>query len=198
MSQDGLARAQAKMTAYGVDALAIDAFTDQYRRVESGDSGIVDESTIEPLGMDRLADAHVPEEDACKALSETVVVKLNGGLGTSMGLEHAKSLLEVRDGLTFLDVIAQQVLAVRSRHQVRLPLLFMNSFRTREDTLAALKRYPELASDLPMDFLQNKVPKLLADDLTPVTWDSEPALGWCPPATGTSIPPCRRPVWSPG
>ena len=101
-----------------------------------------------------------------------------------MGLEHAKSLLTVRDGLTFLDVIAQQVLAVRSRHQVRLPLLFMNSFRTREDTLAALRRYPELASDLPMDFLQNKVPKLVAEDLTPVTWDTEPALEWCPPGHG--------------
>ena len=172
------------MADHGVDALAIDAFTDQYRRVESGESGIVAESTIEPLDMDRLADARVPDEVARRALSETVVIKLNGGLGTSMGLEHAKSLLAVRDGLTFLDVIAQQVLAVRSRHQVRLPLLFMNSFRTREGTLAALKRYPELASDLPADLLQNKVPKLLVEDLTPVTWVTEPALEWCPPGHG--------------
>ena len=49
------------MADYGVDALAIDAFTDQYRRVESGESGIMAESTIEPLDMDRLADAHVPD-----------------------------------------------------------------------------------------------------------------------------------------
>ena len=41
------------------------------------------------------------------------MVKLNGGLGTSMGMDRAKSLLEVRDGLTFLDVIARQVLALR-------------------------------------------------------------------------------------
>jgi hypothetical protein len=42
-------------------------------------------------------------------LSATAVLKLNGGLGTSMGLEKAKSLLEVKDGKTFLDLIAEQV-----------------------------------------------------------------------------------------
>ena len=42
-------------------------------------------------------------------LSKTAVFKLNGGLGTSMGLEKAKSLLEVKNGKTFLDLIAEQV-----------------------------------------------------------------------------------------
>jgi UDP-N-acetylglucosamine pyrophosphorylase len=42
-------------------------------------------------------------------LSQTAVIKLNGGLGTSMGLEKAKSLLTVKDGKTFLDLIAEQV-----------------------------------------------------------------------------------------
>jgi hypothetical protein len=44
-------------------------------------------------------------------LSRTVMLKLNGGLGTSMGLEKAKSLLVVKDGRTFLDLIAEQVRA---------------------------------------------------------------------------------------
>lgn len=48
-------------------------------------------------------------EDAQTLLSATAVLKLNGGLGTSMGLEKAKSLLPVKDGKTFLDLIAEQV-----------------------------------------------------------------------------------------
>jgi hypothetical protein len=91
-----------------------------------------------------------------------------------MGLDRAKSLLEVRDGLSFLDIIVQQVLGARKEHGVALPLLFMNSFRTREDTLAVLERYPDLAvDDLPLYFLQNKEPKLRADDLTPVEWERD-------------------------
>ena len=69
------------------------------------------------------------------------MIKLNGGLGTSMGLDRAKSLLEVRDGLSFLDIIARQVLGARQEHDVPLPLVFMDSFRTSDDTLAALAGY---------------------------------------------------------
>jgi UTP--glucose-1-phosphate uridylyltransferase len=102
-----------------------------------------------------------------------------------MGLEAAKSLLEVRDGLSFLDVIARQVLWARQEYGVRLPVLFMDSFRTSEDTRAALAGYEGLAvDDLPLDFLQNKEPKLRADDLTPVTWEKDPDLEWCPPGHG--------------
>jgi UTP--glucose-1-phosphate uridylyltransferase len=102
-----------------------------------------------------------------------------------MGMDRAKSLLEVRDGLSFLDIIVRQVLAVRQEHGARLPLIFMDSFRTSEDTLASLGKYPGLAVDgLPLEFLQNKEPKLRADDLTPVTWDADPSLEWCPPGHG--------------
>ena len=92
------------------------------------------------------------------------MLKLNGGLGTSMGMTRAKSLIEVKDGLSFLDVIVRQVLGLRERHGARIPLLLMNSFATRDDTLAALERYPELqVGDLPLDFLQGRVPKLLEE-----------------------------------
>lgn len=37
------------------------------------------------------------------------MVKLNGGLGTTMGLNKAKSLIEVKDGLTFLDIAVKQI-----------------------------------------------------------------------------------------
>ena len=102
------------------------------------------------------------------------MLKLNGGLGTSMGMTKAKSLVEVKDGQTFLDVIARQVLHLRERHDAPIPLLLMNSFATRDDTLEALERYPDLRLDgLPLDFMQGKVPKLLADDdHGPVSWEA--------------------------
>ena len=74
-----------------------------------------------------------------------------------MGLDRAKNLLEVRDGLNFLDLIVRQVRAARRDWDAPLPLLFMNSFRTDADTLAHLERYPDLpVDDLPLSFLQNQ------------------------------------------
>ncbi len=60
-----------------------------------------------------LADVDVDDEAASAALRRTAVIKLNGGLGTSMGMDRAKSLLCVRKGWSFLDVIARQVLHLR-------------------------------------------------------------------------------------
>ena len=111
-------------------------------------------------------------------------LKLNGGLGTSMGMRQAKSLLEVKEGLTFLDVIARQVLTLREQADARVPLVLMNSFATRDDSLQALERYPDLEADLPIDFLQGRVPKLGADDLEPVSWPDDPKLEWAPPGHG--------------
>ena len=185
MSEQGLRQAREKMETAGVDPVAIEVFAHYYGLVESGETGMVPESSIDPLDMAALADVEVPEQAAHDAIGTTVVIKLNGGLGTSMGMDRAKSLLEVREGLTFLDVIARQVLAQRERYGARLPLIFMNSFRTSEDTLGALARYDDLEVDgLPLDFLQNKEPKLRTDDLTPVTWAADPSLEWCPPGHG--------------
>ena len=185
MSDDGLQQARDKMTAAGVDPAAIDVFAHYYRQVESGETGMIPESTIEPVDIAALADLGLPSPVPTDGLATTAVVKLNGGLGTSMGLDRAKSLLEVRDGLTFLDIIARQVLWARRQYGVRLPLVFMDSFRTSEDTLAALAGYEDLSVDgLPLDFLQNKEPKLRADDLTPVEWPEDPDLEWCPPGHG--------------
>jgi UTP--glucose-1-phosphate uridylyltransferase len=187
MSDDGLQQARTKMEQAGVDPVAIDVFAHYYRLVESGETGMIPESTIEPVDIPSLAEADLGSEDGgtpTEGLAGTVVIKLNGGLGTSMGLDRAKSLLEVRDGLTFLDVIARQVLWARNQYGVALPLVFMDSFRTSEDTTAALAGYDLPVDGLPLDFIQNKEPKLRADDLTPVRWDEDPALEWCPPGHG--------------
>jgi UTP--glucose-1-phosphate uridylyltransferase len=181
----GLRLAREKMTAAGVHPLAIEVFAHHYRQLERGETGFIPESSIEPLDMAALADAEVDEETGVRALRQTAVIKLNGGLGTSMGMERAKSLLCVRRGLSFLDIIARQTLHLRRTHDARIPLVFLNSFRTSADTLAALSRYADLAVDgIPLELLQNKEPKLLERDLTPVAWPRDPGLEWCPPGHG--------------
>jgi UTP--glucose-1-phosphate uridylyltransferase len=185
MSSAGLERARAKMTEAGIDPVAIDTFAHYFRLLEHGETGLIPESTIEPLDMESLADVEVDDEIASAALRATAVIKLNGGLGTSMGMDRAKSLLCVRQGLSFLDVIARQVLHLRREYDAPLPLLFMNSFRTSIDTMDALARYADLPVDgLPLEFLQNREPKLKADDLTPISWPRDPDLEWCPPGHG--------------
>ena len=185
MSSAGLERARAKMSKAGLDSVAIDTFAHYYRLLEHGETGMIPEGSIEPLDMESLSDVDVDPEAASAALRTTAVIKLNGGLGTSMGMERAKSLLCVRKGWSFLDVIARQVLHLRREHDAPLPLIFMNSFHTSSDTMAALARYTDLpVPGLPLEFLQNREPKLLASDLTPVSFPKNPELEWCPPGHG--------------
>jgi UTP--glucose-1-phosphate uridylyltransferase len=189
------------MRADGASAEAIAVFEHYYRQLESGESGLIHEADIDPVGelprLDELGrsktttDGPADDFDA-QAFAATAVIKLNGGLATSMGLDRAKSLLEVKAGQTFLDIIATQVLTQRRQYGVRLPLIFMNSFRTRDDTNAALAAYPDLPVDgLPGDFLQNREPKLRADDLTPIDWPADPSLAWCPPGHADLYPALR-------
>ncbi|MDQ2756319.1 MAG: UTP--glucose-1-phosphate uridylyltransferase [Actinomycetota bacterium] len=190
MTAEGLAEATTRMRAHGEDDLAVRAFEASYARLgqilETGSGGVIPEDTIDPLtdvpALDDVADDGV---SLTEALGLVAVVKLNGGLGTSMGVTGPKSALEVKDGLSFLDIICRQVLALREQHGVHLPLVLMNSFRTRETSLEILARYPDLAVDgLPLDFLQSAEPKLRADDLTPVDHPDDPDLEWCPPGHG--------------
>jgi UTP--glucose-1-phosphate uridylyltransferase len=185
MGSAGLHKARAKMEEAGVDPVAIETFAHYFRLLEHGETGMIPESSIDPVDMPALADVEVPDDVAAEAVRRTAVIKLNGGLGTSMGMDRAKSLLCVRKGLSFLDIIARQILHLRREYDASLPLLLMNSFRTSADTLEALARYEDLAVDgVPLEFLQNKEPKLLAADLMPAAYPKNPDLEWCPPGHG--------------
>lgn len=185
MGSPGLAAAVAKMRDAGVDEVAVQTFAHYYRQLERGETGKIPEDSIEPVDMPALADARVSDEEAAAAIRTTAVIKLNGGLGTSMGMDRAKSLLCVRRGMSFLDIIARQILHLRKTYDAPLPLIVMNSFRTSADTLDALARYSDLPVEgLPLEFRQNMEPRLLADGLMPVTWPRDPDLEWCPPGHG--------------
>jgi UTP--glucose-1-phosphate uridylyltransferase len=175
-----------KLEETGAPEAAVAAFALHLRRYLEGESGILGRDLIGPVAdlpdAERLDPGADPDLDL---LSKVVVIKLNGGLGTGMGLETAKSLIEVRPGSTFLDLIARQILSLRRTTASRIPLLLMNSFRTAEDTAEKLSRIPRLSNGgLPNGFLQHRVPKILVGDRTPVVWPRDPELEWCPPGHG--------------
>lgn len=174
-----------KMRAEGLDEVAVAAFAQQLERLQAGEQGLLREADIEPVDtVPVLEDLSRRDGQVGEALQRTVVIKLNGGLGTSMGMNGPKSLLEVRDGLTFLDLSVRQVAALRESTGARLPLVLMNSFATREPSLEALRRHGDVSGELPPDFVQGRVPKLRADDLRPADWPDDPALEWAPPGHG--------------
>ena len=173
------------MRAAGLPEVAIASFAHYYRQVQDGQTGLVPEASIEPAGDLPSARDLVGSSGGTEALSRTVVIKLNGGLGTGMGMTHAKSLLPVKGRLNFLDVIVRQTLALRERHGCRLPLVLMNSFRTHADSIDHLQAYPSLAVEgVALDFLQHKVPRIRSDDFQPLQWPDDPESEWCPPGHG--------------
>jgi len=177
----------------GQPELAIEVFRHHYEELVAGATGLVAESSIAPVAS--LPDVAALDEHRARGmdeLSRLVVIKLNGGLGTTMGMERAKSLLPAKDGRSFLDLIAEQIVHLRRVHGVGLPLVLMDSFRTQADSLAALERQPELEQALPLSFLQHQVPKVLAEDLSPALSAAaalgDPELAWCPPGHGDLYP----------
>jgi UTP--glucose-1-phosphate uridylyltransferase len=191
MSVEGLRAAEEKMRAAGQPEEAIRAFRRAYQRVEAGESAVLRSQDLEPVS-DVTTLEETASVDPAEALEHVVAIKLNGGLATTMGLRHPKSLLEARDGRSFLDIIIGQLVALRREHDVRLPLVLMNSQATRAETLEALSHHPELDVGLPLEFMQSMIPKLEAESMAPVSWPPDPALEWCPPGHGDVYGALRR------
>lgn len=169
-----------RMAAEQLPDIFINNFAHYYEKLVAGDDGMLSEQSIVPV--DSLTDAdklpHNLESVGREVVGRTVIIKLNGGLGTGMGLTGPKSLLQVKEGLTFLDIIARQAIGIGS------PLLLMNSFATDGASLDVLSRYPNLDRKLPLSFLQHKQPKVSAVDFSPAKFPDDPELEWCPPGHG--------------
>ena len=148
------------MEAEGIAPSAISAFESTFKSLVSGNTGIIPEATISPAPELQKSENFDVKTDS-SLLASTVVLKLNGGLGTGMGLDKAKSLLKVKDDDTFLDLTAKQIVAMRKEFKMKVKFMLMNSFSTSADTLAFLnEKYPDLAGEDGLEMLQNKVPKL--------------------------------------
>ena len=153
------------MEAEGIAASAISAFESTFKSLVSGNTGMIPESTISPA-PDLINSDDIGVAPDTSLLSKTVICKLNGGLGTGMGLDKAKSLLKVKGEDTFLDLTAKQILKMRSETGTKVKFMLMNSFSTSADTLAFFnEKYPTLACEDGLEMLQNKVPKLDATTL---------------------------------
>ncbi len=175
-----------RMRSHNLPEEAIDAFRFHLQRLLCGESGFLTREEITPVDdLPSGSDLDDYRSTGEEMLGHVAIIKLNGGLGTSMGLSKAKSLIPVKNGLTFLDLIARQTLWLRQRYGTRVPLVLMNSFRTERDTIDALARYEDLKlDDLPLSFVQHRVPKILESSITPAVHGPDPDLEWCPPGHG--------------
>ena len=176
------------MEAAEVSEAAILAFERNYQALLRDESGMISEQAIEPCENVPSFDEVIKggEGFSPELLAQTVVIKLNGGLGTSMGLQKVESLLSVKDDTTFLDVIAQQILYLREETGAKVRFLLMNSFASSEDTLDYMSEYADqdLAGAENIELMQNQVPKIDAASMEPVEWEKKPSLEWCPPGHG--------------
>jgi UTP--glucose-1-phosphate uridylyltransferase len=185
MSTEGLRAAEEKMRVAGQHPEAIRAFRSAYERLVGGESGLLPTAELEPAGDVATLDG-LPDAEADDEIGRVAIVKLNGGLATSMGLRAPKSLVEVHGGRSFLEIIVAQSSALRERYRVPLPLALMNSPATEAQTREAL-------GDAQVEqFLQSMVPKLDAQTLAPISWPPNPALEWAPPGHGDVYGALRR------
>ncbi|MEG1508135.1 MAG: UTP--glucose-1-phosphate uridylyltransferase [Akkermansia sp.] len=188
-----------KMRSVGLGDAAIGAFHRCFDTLVTNQSGMIPESSILPASdvtnWDDIMSGTTPA--SADIISQSVCIKLNGGLGTSMGLQKAKSLLPVKGDLTFLDLIVKQVKHLRDISGTPVRLLLMNSFSTSKDTLAYLEKYAKDGFNNPaeMELMQNRVPKILQDSLTPATWAQNPDQEWCPPGHGDIYPALLGSGW---
>ncbi len=188
-----------KMQAVGLSRAAIDAFRHCVDVLKSQDSMMIPEADICPAEDIAEWETVVKNQEPAGAdlLSQAVLIKLNGGLGTSMGLQKAKSLLEIKPGLTFLDLIVRQVQSLGEHAGCSARLLLMNSFSTSADTMAYLQKYADsgFGEAFNIEMLQNRVPKLSIDTLEPVSYPQNPELEWCPPGHGDLYPALLGSGW---
>ncbi|KAI9800545.1 MAG: putative UTP--glucose-1-phosphate uridylyltransferase [Sarcosagium campestre] len=140
---------------------------------------------IAPPQAEQVVDYNtLANSESVDFLSKLAVLKLNGGLGTSMGCVGPKSVIEVRDGMSFLDLSVRQIEHLNRTYNVSVPFVLMNSFNTDSDTQSIIKKYEGHNIDI-MTFNQSRYPRILKDSMLPApkTYDSQ-ISDWYPPGHG--------------
>lgn len=172
----------------GVSESDMQKFSRLFSRYLSTRSERIDWGLIKPPPPSLLinySEAVMPEENAVPGiLSKLAVLKLNGGLGTSMGCVGPKSAIEVRDQLNFLDLSVRQIEHLNASYKTKVPLILMNSFNTEKQTTKLVGKYGSVWT-----FKQSAFPRIYKDTLLPVlTGDGKDSLregeGWYPPGHG--------------
>ncbi|KAG2636682.1 hypothetical protein PVAP13_2NG157000 [Panicum virgatum] len=110
---------------------------------------------------DTLASPPEDLEETKKLLDKLVVLKLNGGLGTTMGCTGPKSVIEVRNGFTFLDLIVIQIEIVEKYANSNIEIHTFN---------------------------QSQYPRIVTEDFSPLPSKKSGKDGWYPPGHGDVFP----------
>lgn len=123
------------------------------------------------LDIEELTKQHFTPERISEFLEKLVVLKLNGGVGTSMGCSYPKSCIEVKDNLTFLHMTLKQIDFINKRYGTHVPLVLMNSERTDEMTREVIERAKkDLKVDVDVYFFNQPVfPRADEETLLPTT-----------------------------
>lgn len=144
--------------------------------------------------------ASLPKPKDSRNLNKLAVLKVNGGLGTSMGsypflllkrlliirtgMTGAKSALEVKDDMTFLDLTVRQIEHLNTTSRVDVPLILMTSFNTHEDTLRIIKKYANQQLRI-TTFNQSRYPRIFKETLVPCPKRADDdKKHWYPPGHG--------------
>ncbi len=178
---------QQKMMKAKIDQRVIDLFLTYYDKLTAGDYGIILEKDITSVSygsLPRLADL-TPRSATPELLKKTVVIKLNGGLGTSMGLTGPKSFLPVKGDKRFIDIVIDQIEYLQKSTNEAIPLLLMNSAVTDDSTSELMKSNQHIAVEgLPFSFVHNSHPKVVAKDFSPATHPDYRSAEWNPAGHG--------------
>lgn len=171
-----------RMRQAGIPKIVINNFKNQYIQLTTGVLNRIAESSINPIQtlphIESFKNDSALKHIGTNALRHTVLVKLNGGMGAGMGLTTGKSLLVIKNNLTFLDIIAQQA------NHYKIPLLLMNSIHTRKPSLKVLRKHDNSNGNIPIDFLQHQLPKIVKNDYSLATYQENSDLEWYPPGHG--------------
>ncbi|CAH9133538.1 unnamed protein product [Cuscuta epithymum] len=169
-------------------------FINLVSRYLSGEAQFIEWSKIRAptdevvVPYDNLAPLSEDPTEIKKLLDKLVVLKLNGGLGTTMGCTGPKSVIEVRNGLTFLDLIVQQIESLNVKYGCKVPLLLMNSFNTHDDTQKIIEKYANSNIEI-HTFNQSQYPRLVVEDFAPLPCKGNTGKdGWYPPGHGDVFP----------
>lgn len=105
-----------------------------------------DEILVVPY--DSLASISEDIAETKKLLDKLVVVKFNGALGTNMGFSGPKSAIEVKNNLTPLDLMVDQVESLNSKYGCNVPLLLMDTAETQDHVQKVLEKYSNSKVDI--------------------------------------------------
>ena len=164
----------------------MDSFFGLFRRylTDKAKGNTLDWEKIHSPSKEEVVAYNTLKGDGSSNLGKLAVLKLNGGLGTSMGCVGPKSVIEVREGQSFLDMAVRQIEYLNKKFDTDVPLLLMNSFNTNDDTQLIVKKYQSHRIRI-RTFNQSRYPRIYKDSLLPVPQTHEDDLScWYPPGHG--------------